>query len=193
MCTMSNAAAAARSSWPSEEPGDPDVGAAEDAVAVDDPHVGVRVGPVDLTGQRRVDALLLQRRQHHLTGAVGADRAEVGRRRAVAARMDGHVDGVAAGVHVPGLHVPVDDVVADGEQAGCRPVPAGRGPHHPLDRTLVHHGGRVSVRDALVVAPGRERVVAQDLEVRAQPLQHRGQQHRRDQRAGVGRDARAAR
>src|SRR5215218_9936420 len=47
-----------------------------------------------------------------------------------------------------------------------------------------------SVRDALVVSTGGQRVVAQDLQVRAHPLQDRGQEHGREQGPGPCRYAR---
>src|SRR6516225_3334388 len=49
---------------------------------------------------------------------------------------------------------------------------------------------RCLIRDALVVAPGGQRMVALDLEMGARPLQHRCQQDWRDQSPDRRRDAR---
>src|SRR5690349_5504632 len=64
----------------------------------------------------------------------------------------------------------------------CRPA---AGPALPPDR-------KIAILAALVVAARGQWVVAQHLQMRAQTLQHGRQDNRRDEAAGVGRDAREA-
>ncbi len=97
------------------EPRHADVGADEDAVALDQRHVGKGIRSFDDADPAGVDALGAQPAQYHVAGAVGADRTEVRRLGTGPRRGHGDVQGVAAREHAPEVVVTVDDVVAGAE------------------------------------------------------------------------------
>ena len=98
------------------EPRDGGIGADEDAVALDQHHVGVRVRALDDANAADVDSLGPEARQDDVSGAVGPDRPDVRRRGAPPGRGHGDVQGVAARIHQPEVAVAVDDVVAGAEE-----------------------------------------------------------------------------
>ena len=63
-----------------------------------------------------IDAFRDQALLHEIAEAIRAETAEIARLRAAAARLDGDVDGVAAGIlHALG-QIDIDGVVADAEE-----------------------------------------------------------------------------